>query len=48
MDDDDFSLVTVLRSELTEYLEGVEDIDDIDVDDLASSLAMRAESHFGM
>ncbi|MEV6408648.1 hypothetical protein AB0M58_37880 [Streptomyces bobili] len=48
MDDDDFSLTTVLRGELTEYLERVEDIDDIDVDELASNLAMRAESHFGM
>ncbi|MEU2740021.1 hypothetical protein ABZ656_32860 [Streptomyces sp. NPDC007095] len=45
MDDDDSSLTTVLRSELTEYLEGVEDID---VDELASNLALRAESHFGM
>ncbi|MEU5053733.1 hypothetical protein [Streptomyces sp. NPDC021096] len=48
MDDDDFSLTTVLRSELTAYLEGVEDIGDIDVDELAGHLAMRAESHFGM
>ncbi|MEU9286467.1 hypothetical protein AB0D57_17530 [Streptomyces sp. NPDC048275] len=45
MDNDDFSLATALRGELTECLEGVEDID---VDELASDLPMRAESHFGM
>ncbi|MEU5431442.1 hypothetical protein AB0H73_38370 [Streptomyces olivoreticuli] len=48
MDDDDFSLAAVLRSELTEYLDTVADIDGIDIEELAGLLATCAESHFGM
>jgi hypothetical protein len=35
-------------SSVTEYAEKADDTDDVDVDELAAALAVRAESHFAM
>jgi hypothetical protein len=48
MEDDEFSLASVLKRTLDRHLEAADSIDDIDPDELARELASDAESHFGM